>query len=228
VRAKVACVVLGAVVFMAGGCSSADSPTTPTVPAQVPETTQAADPTESPEVTEGAFVAPTDLPAEVMLPAASLEPVDGPREETEEPTAWRLPESSTAMRTVTQGDGLMEQPVGMHQVAVFENAADAVVEATRLDTVMAACTEIVIEGHPTYRVETIDVGVDGRAFIIDYHGVGTDDGLGYVIAMARRGNAVTLVTQAGGEAAIGVSRERVVTDANEAFDQLCRYDSTGC
>ncbi|MBI9115662.1 hypothetical protein [Sanguibacter suaedae] len=223
------------------GCGSADDTDTTvdptgTVTTTVPEPTDTEEPTVTGEPTDDGFMAPTDVPAEAMLPAEALEAPEGPREETEGVAAWLIsetceagtPESASAMRTVVQGDGMYEAPVGIQQVAAFPDVQAAVDEADRLRSVATQCSELAAEEQTGYFVEDVAVGAQGLGLVTDYYGVGDDTALGAYVAVTRRGNAVTLVGISGGEHNVGKAREIATDDAQEAWNQLCRYDSEGC
>jgi hypothetical protein len=223
------------------GCGGADDPDPTTDPTEVattvdPEPTDTGGPTTTEEPTDDGFDAPTDVPAEAMLPAEALETPEGPREETEGVAAWMLPETcdagtpeaAAAMRTVMQGDGMYEAPVGVQQVAAFPDAQAAADEADRLRLVATECTRYASDTQTTYVVEDVAVGAQGLGLVTDYYGVGDDTGLGSYLTVTRRGNAVTLVGITGGEHNVGKAREIATDDAQEAWNQLCRYDSEGC
>lgn len=194
-------------------------------------------PTEPPTSTPVAV--PTDAPAEVMLPAEVLGSADQPREEDEEIAAWWLPESCEAltpqaltMRTLTQGTGEFEEPVGVHQVVVFEDAEAAVTAADDLIAAMQRCAEQDPGEAGLYVAEDVAVGAQGQGLALDYYGTSAtgelDDAMGTYLAATRRGSAVTLVAADGGEATVATARENVVEQTSAAWELLCRYDSEGC
>ncbi|MBI9115663.1 hypothetical protein [Sanguibacter suaedae] len=222
------------------GCGATDddaaaNPTTDTTTA-TSGTTGPAGETGDAEPADPDFAAPTDIPADVMLPVVALEPSVGPREETEGVVEWRMsatcepgtPEAAAAMRTVVQGDGEFEAPVAVQQVAVFDDAQAATDESDRLRFVLAECAQFVSDDRTAYAVEDVEVGAQGVGMSTDYYGAGGDDALGTYLAVTRRGNAVTLVSVEGGEGTVGDARRMVTADAQEAWNQLCRYDSEGC
>lgn len=198
---------------------------------------ETAEPTDGPSEPAGPV---TDLPATVLLPAASLFPEDGPRTEFEGLVDWVFPvscavggpETALVMQSVTQGDGTFEVPVGHHQVAVFADTDAAVAEADRVAAALEACAGTGEDGQSSLVTEPVDVGAQGVALVVDYYGVleanGDEGTLGYVTALTRRGNTVTLVSSEGGESSVGASRERVVGELGAAWELLCGYDSAGC
>ncbi|WP_217614774.1 hypothetical protein [Cellulomonas sp. GbtcB1] len=223
------------------GCTSAD-PTT-----QDPSTT-AAEPAPTPsgsaptgDPTATAPVA-TDVPPEVMLPETSWQGTgpEGPREESAGVVDWRLPEScdagtpteAIAMRTVAQGSGEAESPVGVHQVVLLPDADAAVAEADRLTAALAACTRYASDSATTYVVEQVEVGAQGLGLATDYYGASAegsiDDAVGSYLALTRRGPAITLVGFEGGEGTIATERATATGLAQEAWGLLCAYDEAGC
>lgn len=230
----------------AGGSTS--SPAASSAPAETPtatststgtESTEAASPEPTEPPTTEAPAPTTDLPATVMLPQERLYPEDGARTEREGVETWLLPDGceqtapdgAAAMRTVVQGDGAFEDAIGQQQVAVFADVDAAVSEADRLGSVLAACagSEDVTTGYAT---EPVEVGAQGTVLIVSYNDdytPGQDEmSLGYVLSVTRRGNAVTLVANAGGEYSIKASRELVVPELQAAWEQLCAYETDGC
>lgn len=231
------------------GCAGSSAPEsdptsqapTSSSPADTPEPTEApsasAEPTEEP--TTEAPAPTTDLPSSVLLSQEAFYPEDGARTEREGVETWLVPngcepvtpDAAVAMRTLTQGDGAFEDAVGQQQVAVFADVDAAVAEADRLGAVLAACagTEDLTTGFTT---EPVEVGAQGVGLVVSYYGdyvPGQDEmSLGYFLSVTRRGNAVTLVTNAGGEYSIKASRDRVVPELQAAWELLCAYDSTGC
>lgn len=238
------------------GCADSGSPESAatsaapvtSAPAETPEPTEepsaTVEPTEEPATEDPATVEPTtaaptvttDLPATVLLSQEALYPKDGPRTEREGVEAWGVPDgceavvpdSAVAMRTVLQGDGAYEDWVGYQQVAVFADVDAAVAEADRLGAVFAACADVG-EYVSGYTSEPLDVGAQGVGLAVSYPGYEPGDtALGYFVSLTRRGNAVTLVTRAGGEADIATSREVVTGDLRAAWEQLCAYETDGC
>jgi hypothetical protein len=250
-------VLLVAAALVLAGCSDDASPDAdPTSqsaePTATPSATETAEPTDAPteeptateepteEPTQEPAAPVTELPATVLLPAAALFPEDGPRTEFEGLVDWTFPvscavggpESALVMQSVSQGDGTFEVPVGHHQVAVFADADAAVAEVDRITAALGACAGVAPDGQTHLVTETVEVGAQGIALVVDYYGAleanGDEGTLGYVTAVTRRGNAVTLVSSEGGESSVGASRERVVGELEAAWDLLCGYDSAGC
>ncbi|WP_431835601.1 hypothetical protein [Cellulomonas sp. Y8] len=223
------------------GCTSAD-PTTQdpsTTAAEPAPTSSGSAPTGDPTAT--APVA-TDVPPEVMLPETSWQGTgpEGPREESAGVVDWRLPEScdagtpteAIAMRTVAQGSGEAESPVGVHQVVLLPDADAAVAEADRLTAALAACTRYASDSATTYVVEQVEVGAQGLGLATDYYGASAegsiDDAVGSYLALTRRGPAITLVGFEGGEGTIATERATATGLAQEAWGLLCAYDEAGC
>lgn len=221
------------------GCTSA-GPTT-----QDPSgTTAEPAPTASDPSPTGGATSPvaTDTPPEVMLPETSWQGSgpEGPREESAGVVAWRLPEScdagtpteAVAMRTVAQGSGEAESPVGVHQVVLLPDADAAVAEADRLTAALAACTRYASDSATTYAVEQLEVGAQGLGLATDYYGASAegsiDDAIGSYLGLTRRGPAITLVGFEGGEGSVGTERATVTGLAQEAWGLLCAYDEAGC
>lgn len=247
-----------AAALLLAGCSDSQTPeeeTTQTASASPTQDTSAPEPSEtveeSEEPTESPSAEPTEEPtsggdavtelsAAVLLPAGALDPADGPRTESEGVVDWKLPEAcsvgapttAAAMRSVVQGDGANEVPVGFHQVAVFADTDAAVAEAARINETLTGCTGAAPNDGTRTVAEPVEVGAQGRGLVVDYHGTfamsGDENALGYYTAVTRRGNAVTLVASAGGENTVSVSREVVTGELGAAWDQLCAYDSAGC
>ncbi|GIG34688.1 hypothetical protein [Cellulomonas pakistanensis] len=208
--------------------------------------TTAADPAPSasdpsPSATPAAPAA-TDVPPEVVLPETSWQGLgpEGPREESAGVVDWRLPEScdagspteAVAMRTVAQGAGETETPIGLQQVVLLPDADAAVAEVDRLTAALTACTRYGSDSATTYVVEQRDVGAQGLGFATDYYGASAegslDDAIGSYLVLTRRGPAVTLVGFEGGESSVGAARDTVTATAQEAWGLLCAYDSAGC
>ena len=215
------------------GCGSAE----PAAQEASPTVTTDAAPTPTPTPT---WTAPTDLPAEVMLPQNAWDAIgpDGSLEESEGVVAWIVeetcaagsPAGGVAMRTVRQGSGEFETRFGVHQVVVLADADAAVAEADRLAAALTACPPSVGGGSTTYVVEPLAVGAQGIGVATRYYGGEgpVDDAMGTYLAVTRRGNAVTLVAVHGGEGTVGTAREAVTANAQAAWELLCRYDSAGC
>lgn len=183
-----------------------------------------------------------EVPASAMLPEAAWEGTgaQGPREEVAGVTAWRFPEScdvgtpggAATMRTVTQGTGELESPVGVQQVAVLPDADAAVAETRRVVDALRACTRYASDSATTYAVEQLDVGAQGTGLATDYYGASAqgplDEALGSYLAVTRRGTAVTVVGLEGGESTVGAARDVATRLAGQAWELLCAYDSAGC
>lgn len=252
---RTAVIVVAAALVLAG-CSDSSSPDPEATsqsaePTTSPSATESAEPTQEPSEEPSESAEPTEdptepagpvtaLPATVLLPQAELFPEEGPRTEFEGLVDWVFPvscgvggpETALVMQSVSQGDGTFEVPVGHHQVAVFADADAAVAEADRVTAALEACAGPGDDGQSRLVTEPVDVGAQGVALVVDYYGVleanGDEGTLGYVTAVTRRGNAVTLVSSEGGESSVGASRERVVGELGAAWDLLCDYDSAGC
>lgn len=236
-------------------CSPSGDTETPTSPAPAPEpadTSESAEPSSGSDGTETqgsgdggatesdppAPTIPTQALPETLLPADVLGTADQPREEAQGVTAWLLPETceqvtpdAVDMWTVTQGSGEFEEPVGVHQVAVFLDADAAVAGADALAAAFASCAPS--EGSPTiFAVEPLDIGAQGTGLATDYNGVSAggdlDTALGSYLAETRRGTAVTLTGFSGGEAQVGTSRADTTGLLAGAWERLCAYDSEGC
>ena len=217
-----------------GPSTSAPSTSAPSTPAP-----------STPAPTASTPPVPTDLPQEVLLPVEALRPPDGPRQVSEGTLPWRLPDAcsvgappaAVAMRTVQQGDGEFEAPVGVQQVAVHADAAAAQAEATRVAAALQDCAQRAASAPaaetPTrYLVSPSAIGADGIELAVDYYGVTADDpaadGLGYAVVLVRRGTALTLVGAVGGEGSIRAAREEAAGQAQQAWERLCRYQVDGC
>lgn len=239
---RTAAIGILALVTVLGGCSGAASPesaTAPTATATAPTATASA-PAPSAEPTPEPAPVTTTLPPEAMLTGADFQQDGVDAVVTEPLEAWALPETcaagapstAVASRGVAFGDGAYESTVGMHQVAVFADVEAATAEAQRLADVMAACAAVPAEGGGAFVVEDVAVGAQGTGLAVDYYGASAsgdvDSALGYYVAMTRRGNAVTLSGQLGGEWTVGVSRTNAVSTSQAAWELLCIYDSAGC
>lgn len=252
---RTAVLVVAAALVLAGCSDDAApdaAPTSPSAEATTPAATETAEPTDVPaeeptttqepaeEPTQEPAAPVTELPATVLLPAEALFPDEGPRTEHEGLVDWTFPVScavggpgsALVMQSVSQGDGTFEVPVGHHQVAVFADADAAVAEVDRITAALGACSGVAPDGQTHLVTEPVEVGAQGIALVVDYYGAleanGDEGALGYVTAVTRRGNAVTLVSSEGGESSVGASRERVVGELEAAWDLLCGYDSAGC
>lgn len=220
------------------GCASAgpaasDATSPPATSAPPASSAPPSGPAPAPEV-------PADLPAEALLPATAWPGSPGAREESDGVVDWRLPQAcaagtpsdAVAMRTVAQGAGAEEAAVGVQQVAVFADADAAVAEADRLAAALTACTGYASDTATTYVVEPLDVGAQGLGFATDYYGTSADGDLdgavGSYLGATRRGTAVTVVVQEGGESTVAAARETVTGATRAAWELLCAYDSAGC
>jgi hypothetical protein len=219
------------------GCGSAE----PVAQAPVPTVTTDAAPAPAPPPTPTpTWTAPTDLPAEVMLPKNAWDAVspDDSWEESQGVVDWIVeetcgagsPAGGVAMRTARQGSGEYETRFGVHQVVVLADADAAVAEADRLAAALTACPPSVAGGSTSYVVEPLEVGAQGIGVATRYYaGEGSlDTAMGTYLAVTRRGNAVTLVAVHGGEGQVGTAREVVTANAQAAWELLCSYDSAGC
>ena len=228
-------VVVG--VVMLAGCGSA----TPAddAPATVEPSATRTSSVEPEVTTSPPPVVPTDLTDEVFLPDGVVNGANPGTRPVEEDT-WQLPRACGALALPAQatavggtfyGDGATETAVGVHQVAVMADADAAAVVA---DEVAAAFEGCVPEAGQTgaYAVEDVAVGAQGRGLASSYYGeeVGVvDDGdLGTYLVVTRRGNAVALVGLVAGEWNIGTARTDSTALAQQAWERLCRYDSSGC
>lgn len=219
---------------------SSSAPSEPnTDSAGSPDSTES--PTENPTSTDGAGTGavPADLAPDALLPDAAYDPIIGERVEQDGVVAWSVPTgcvaeapaAATAMRTVTVGSGEVEAPIGVQQVAVFGDADAAVAESDRLLAALSACAAT--DGSQTaYLPEPLAVGAQGLGLATDYYGASADgsgdDALGSYLAVTRRGTALTLVSNDGGESTIGAARSEVTERAQAAWELLCGYDSAGC
>ncbi|TGO05383.1 hypothetical protein [Serinibacter arcticus] len=226
-------------------CSPGGETAPPASSEPAPETSTSSEPATQPTESEtegtddGEVTAiPTEALPETLLPADLLGTPDQPREEAQGVAPWLLPETceqvtpdAVDMWTVTQGSGEAEEPVGVHQVAVFLDADAAVAGADALVAAFASCAPS--EGAPTiYAVEPLDIGAQGTGLATDYNGVSAggdlDTALGSYLAETRRGTAVTLTGFQGGEAQVGTSRADTTALLAGAWERLCAYDSEGC
>lgn len=256
-RTSIPAVIVTATALLLTGCGGAGSSegsvtTSPVATSSAPgEETLTPEPSATPSETEEPAAEPsgepvepstpaTELPASVLLPAASLAPAEGSRTESEGVVDWVLPDAcsvgapttAVAMRSVVQGDGMYEVPVGHHQVASFADADAAVAEAARIGETLTGCTGAAPDDGTRTVAEPLEVGAQGRGLVVDYDGSfamhGDEDAMGYYTAVTRRGNVVTLVASVGGESTVAASRETVVAELRTAWDQLCAYDAEGC
>ncbi|WP_454050616.1 hypothetical protein [Cellulomonas sp. Marseille-Q8402] len=216
------------------GCTAADPAASDPAsrPASTPPATPSAPATSAASMPDVA----TDVPAEALLPATAWPASPGARQDTAGVVDWRLPQdcaaggpaAAVAMRTVGQGDGAEEAPVGVQQVAVFADADAAVAEADRLAAALTACTA----GSTSYVLEPLAVGAQGLGLATDYYGASADGGLdgsvGSYLAATRRGTAVTVVALEGGESNVAAARETVTGATQAAWELLCGYDTAGC
>lgn len=227
-------------------CSPGGETDPPASPEPAPEPANTSEPatqpteseTEGTDDGEATATIPTEALPETLLPADLLGTPDQPREEAQGVAPWLLPETceqvtpdAVDMWTVTQGSGEAEEPVGVHQVAVFLDADAAVAGADALIAAFASCATS--EGAPTiYAVEPLDIGAQGTGLATDYNGVSAggdlDTALGSYLAETRRGTAVTLTGFQGGEAQVGTSRADTTALLAGAWERLCAYDSEGC
>ncbi|MFF1530838.1 hypothetical protein [Cellulomonas sp. NPDC058312] len=220
-----------------GGCASADADPAATSAAPTADPTTPAEPS-APATGTGDVAA--DLPTEVLLPESAWDADPAQRQESAGVVAWRFPqacdtgapESATAMRSVSQGDGEAEAAIGVQQVAVFADADAAVAEADRITAALTACTTYASDTSTTYVVEPLDVGAQGAGLATDYYGSSAsaplDEAIGSYLAVTRRGTAITLVGSEGGESLVGTARTDATTQAQTAWELLCRYDEAGC
>jgi len=231
--------IVAACALALAGCASGGPASPGTATGTAPTTTG---PTTTPSAATGAEgAAPaTDVPPAVMLPETTWQGTgpEGPREESAGVVAWRLPEScaagapaeAVAMRTVAQGSGELESPVGLHQVALLPDADAAVAEVDRLTAVLTACTAD--DGATAYVVEPLAVGAQGIGLATAYDRASAagavDDALGSYLTVTRRGPAITLVGLEGGEGTVASARETATRQVQEAWGLLCAYDSAGC
>jgi predicted small lipoprotein YifL len=229
---------VAACVLALAGCTSA-GPSTQDPSATAPDPSTTADPSPSATSTTPAA---TGVPPEVMLPETSWQGLgpEGPREESAGVVGWRLPEScdagtpaeAVAMRTVAQGSGETESPIGLQQVVLMADADAAVAEVDRLTAALTACTRYGSDSATTYVVEQLDVGAQGLGLATDYYGSSAggsvDDAIGSYLALTRRGAAVTLVGFEGGEGNVAAQRDTVTATVQEAWGLLCAYDAEGC
>lgn len=232
---------LAASALLLAACSTSPG-TTSSPTGSAPETsTTTTEPNGTPS---GSPSEPTaDVPPDVLLPTAAWEAPGEQRTEDEGVDAWHLPDAcatefpadAAAMRTLTQGDGAAERPVGVHQVAVFDGVDAAVAAADDLQAAITACAGTTPDesaGGTTYVAEPLEVGAQGAGLATDHYGAsqsgGLDDALGTYLASTRRGTSVTLVALEGGESTVGAARQAVVAHAQAAWELLCRYDSEGC
>lgn len=223
-------------VLALAGCAAEPAAPDATTPS-ASEAPASADPSPTPTTSVATDVGPEVMLTEAAWSAAGFDP---PRTETTGVVAWRVPEAcaageptaAAAMRTVAQGTGEFEYPVGAQQVAVLPDADAAVAEAGRLTAALGACTE----GEPPTRfvAEPLAVGAQGLGLAADYYGSSTsgagslDDAMGTYVAVTRRGTAVMLVGLEGGEGTVGSARTTVSALAQQGWELLCPYDSAGC
>lgn len=228
-KTLIAAVTLVTLTGCAGTSDEAASPTadpTTAQPSTAPPSTATPTPTSP---------AQTAVPAEVMLPEGAFVNVTGAVQQTEGVAPWSLPESclvgapdtATAMRQVTFGDGAEEGQIGMDQVAVFADADAAVAEMDRIAAAVESCSATP-GTESTYRVEPVEIGAQGIGLVNDYYGTGDDSAMGTYTVVTRRGNAVRLVGIVGGESLVGETRAHVTPAAQQGWELLCGYDTSGC
>ncbi|MGO1316554.1 MAG: hypothetical protein ACTMIR_05920 [Cellulomonadaceae bacterium] len=236
-------ITLAAALAACGGSDNDGDPTAQPTPTKgSPEPAPNEPTSDDPQSPEEPEPAPTDLPEDVLLPADRLGPPEDPREEEDGVAPWRLPDACevvwpdadqtvTAMRTVTQGTGGAEQSIAVQQVAVFAEAGAAAQASDQLAAALQACTEVEAD-ETRYVLEDVAVGAQGLGLAVDYYGVSAtgdlDAAMGSYLVATRRGTAVTLVADEGGESLVGTARERTAERASLAWDLLCHYDSAGC
>ncbi|SFB25819.1 PknH-like extracellular domain-containing protein [Cellulomonas marina] len=244
-RARTATACAGVLaVLTAGGvtaCTSDGSSAAPATSAsptgQLASVTASATPSEAPATPDASLaptpvVAPTDVPDEVLLPPAALDGQGLPRQLVEVVVPWRLPpgcgagqpDTAVAMRGQELGTGEFEAVVPVQQVAVFPDAAAAVVELDRVRGRLAGCAPEEPDATTVYVREDVAVGAQGTGLATSYNG-GTDDGaLGTYAVLTRRGNAVVLVGGEGGERNLGDARAQETAHAQAAWELLARYE----
>jgi hypothetical protein len=223
--------------LLLAGCSAGDPDraATSTAPAPAPS-----DPLTEPAPTPSATGAGGGVPVEAVLPDTAWDLPAGQRQDSAGVVDWQFPgscgvgapETATAMRTITQGDGEAEAQVGLQQVALFADADAAVAEADRVVAALTACAAAPGAGGTTYVVEPVEVGAQGTGLATDYYGASAggslDDAMGSYLALTRRGSAITLVGVEGGESTVGAARGTATAQTQSAWALLCGYDSTGC
>jgi glucose/arabinose dehydrogenase len=237
-RTRKQTLIITACALALAGCTSADPSTQD--PGTPPPTTAPATPSASSSTAAPAPDVPGDVPAEALLPATAWPASGGAREESEGVVDWRLPQAcatggpagALAMRTVAQGDGAAEAPVGVQQVAVLADADAAMAEVDRLTAALTACTGYASDSSTTYVVEPLAVGAQGVGLATDYYGSSAsgdlDGAIGSYLGVTRRGAAVTVVALEGGESTVGAARETVTGATQAAWELLCAYDAEGC
>lgn len=189
---------------------------------------------------------PTSVDVAVLLPESAFAPRDGDRTVSEGVEPWVLstscdlgsPSGAASMTSVRQGDGQFEVPVGLQQVAVYTDAAAAQAEAARVGAAARACAAAAEAGpsedggNTRYLVEQLPVGADGLGIATDYYGATAGDPdavvIGDYVALTRRGTAVTLVGESGGEDDTDSARTTVTALAQQAWERLCAYEQAGC
>ena len=189
---------------------------------------------------------PTDIEGDVLLPEEAFAPRDGDRSTTEGVEPWVLstscdlgsPSGAASMTSIRQGDGQFEVPVGLQQVAVYTDAAAAQAEAARVGAAAQACADAAAAGpsedggNTRYLVEQVPVGADGTGIATDYYGATAGDPdavvIGDYVVLTRRGTALTLVGESGGEDDTDSARSTVVALAQQAWERLCAYEQAGC
>jgi len=234
------------------GCgtgAAGDGPTTSEPPLSTASPSQAptsASPSTATSTTSAPSPVPTAVDAAVLLPESAFAPRDGGRTVSEGVEPWVLstscdlgsPGGAASMTSVRQGDGQFEVPVGLQQVAVYADATAAQAEAQRVGAAARACAEAADAGpsedggNTRYLVEEVPVGADGTGIATDYYGATAGDPdatfLGDYVVVTRRGTAVTLVGESGGESDATSARAAVVPLAQQAWERLCAYEQAGC
>lgn len=224
---------LFAAVLVLAGCSGDGTPSAaPTAPS--PSAISQPPPT-TPTTEATAFIPPTDIPDEVMLPAAVVASggsVPEVVEDVTEPTPWPIPEACAAglpmgpvaQRSVQYGRGEYESLIGIHRVVTFADEAAAAAELDRITQIVNACPD---NEYSAFTVESLPFGNDGFGLVVAYAGgLEGDAALGYYVTIVRRGNAISGVGLVEGESLVGEVRSLTVSIAQTAWDLLCRYDQT--
>jgi len=227
------------------GASTSEPPLSTASPSQAPSSASPS-PTSAAPTTSASSPVPTAVDAAVLLPESAFAPRDGGRTVSEGVEPWVLstscdlgsPGGAASMTGVRQGDGELEVPVGLQQVAVYADATDAQAEAQRVGAAARACAEAAGAGpsedggNTRYLVEQVPVGADGTGIATDYYGATAGDPdavvIGDYVVVTRRGTAVTLVGESGGEDSTDRARTTVVALAQQAWERLCPYEQAGC
>lgn len=222
------------VVALAACTGGVDDDATPTEPPQQTTTALAPSPSTTAPAPSPTTAVPTDVTPDVLVAPELLGTADQPRQVETGVGVWAVPEGcngppdAVAMLTLTQGTGEYEEPVGIQQVAVFANADAAVAGADALTAALEECAR----NSGGYALEDVAVGAQGHGFATDYDGSVTDgpleEAVGDYMVFTRRGSAITLIGTLGGEATVGAARDQATAAARQAWEQLCRYDASGC